>query len=157
LPSLPVVFPERIECFNLPYRSSTCARPLGIGTDRPRLSWQTATDARNWQQAAFAIECFAARTVELRDYTGRVESGQSVLVNWACAPLHSRERVSLRVRVWGADGSESVWSEPVRVEAGLLQTADWRAQFVSPAWDGGYGASESCPLFARGNLTCDPA
>ena len=121
---------------------------LGIGTDRPRLSWQTATDARNWQQAAFAIECFDADG-RLRDYTGRVESGQSVLVNWACAPLHSRERVSLRVRVWGADGSESVWSEPVRVEAGLLQTADWRAQFVSPAWEEDTAQANPAPYLRR--------
>ena len=63
-----------------------------------------------------------------------VELDQSVLVAWPFEPLQSRERVSLRVRVWGKDGAIA-WSEPVPVETGLLQPEDWNARFITPAWD----------------------
>jgi hypothetical protein len=66
--------------------------------------------------------------------TGRVESDQSVLVR-LFALLTSRERLSVRVRVWGQDGSVSEWSDSVSIEAGLLSTSDWSARFISPAWD----------------------
>jgi alpha-L-rhamnosidase len=105
---------------------------LGIGTDHPRLSWQIETSIQNWQQTSFEIECFSVDGT-LRGQTGRIESNQSVLVDWQFAPLHSRERVSLRVRVWGTDGSASDWSEPATVEAGLLYADDWSAQFINSA------------------------
>ncbi|MCA9916352.1 MAG: glycoside hydrolase family 78 protein [Anaerolineales bacterium] len=104
---------------------------LGIGVERPRLSWQIETDTQNWRQAAYEIECLAADGT-VRGQTGRVASDQSVLVDWPFAPLASRERVSLRVRVWGADGSESGWSEPVFVEVGLLESGDWNGRFITP-------------------------
>ena len=48
---------------------------LGIGTEHPRLSWQVETSIQNWQQAGYEIECRGA-------LTGRVDSAQSVLVDW---------------------------------------------------------------------------
>jgi alpha-L-rhamnosidase len=102
--------------------------PLGIGAARPRLSWQIETSIQNWQQAGYEIEGRGAQT-------GRINSAQSVLVDWPFEPLHSREKVNLRVRVWGVDGSESAWSEPATVETGLLHADDWSAHFITPAWD----------------------
>jgi alpha-L-rhamnosidase len=67
---------------------------------------------------------------------GRVESGESVFVGWPADPLRSRDRRSVRVRVWGEDGSSSDWSEPITVEAGLLDPEDWSATWItSPAED----------------------
>ena len=37
---------------------------------------------------------------------GPVESGESVLVAWGAPPLGSRERRTVRVRVWGEDAAE---------------------------------------------------
>jgi alpha-L-rhamnosidase len=51
-------------------------------------------------------------------------------VDWPFEALASRERLTLRVRVWGADGQPSAWSAPV--EAGLLAPSDWDARFVTP-------------------------
>jgi alpha-L-rhamnosidase len=66
--------------------------------------------------------------------TGRVESDESVLVPWPAAPLGSRQRRTVRVRVWGPRGSgPSDWSRPVTFETGLLDPADWTARFVAPA------------------------
>jgi alpha-L-rhamnosidase len=65
--------------------------------------------------------------------TGRVESGQSVLVPWLSAPLRSRQRLAVRGRVWGGDGAASAWSEAVWVEARHLSAADGTAQFIQPS------------------------
>lgn len=105
---------------------------LGIGTARPRVSWITETSTANWRQAAYELEAYSAAG-ELREQTGKIASDQSVLVPWPFAALASRERVLVRVRVWGNDGVVSPWSELMPVEAGLLASTDWEAQFITPA------------------------
>jgi alpha-L-rhamnosidase len=97
--------------------------PLGIGTARPRLSWIVETDTADWRQTACEIEA--------RDERVRIETDESVLVPWPFAPLASRERVAVRVRVQGPDGW-SAWSGESPVEAGLLEPDDWTARFVCP-------------------------
>lgn len=121
---------------------------FGIGTDRPRLSWIVEAESKDWRQIAYEIEAYDADG-QPRGQTGRVESDQSVLVDWPFAPLQSRERVSLRTRVWGNDGKESAWSEPVLVEAGLLHSEHWSAKFVSPAWEEDVTRSNPSPYLRR--------
>ena len=120
---------------------------LGIGTDRPRLSWTVKTESRDWLQSGYEIESYDPDG-KLRDQTGRVESDQSVLVAWPFAPLTSREQLSMRVRVWDKDGSVSEWSDAVSVEAGLLSASDWKARFISPTWDEDTFALKSFTLSA---------
>src|SRR4030066_2245280 len=79
---------------------------LGIGVDRPRLSWMVETTAQSGRQAAYEIECYSTNG-PLRGQTGRVESDQSVLVAWPFEPLQSLEQLSVRVRLWGNDGQIS--------------------------------------------------
>ena len=121
---------------------------LGIGTDRPRLSWLVETDQREWRQAGYEVECYDTAG-ELCGQTGRVESDQSVLVAWPFAPLASRERVTLRVRVWSTDGQRSAWSEPAAVETGLLDPQEWRARFVTPGWAEDASRPQPSPLLRR--------
>src|SRR6185503_14517975 len=101
---------------------------FGIGMDRPRLSWTVHTSRQGWYQTAYEIEAYDDG--KLRDQTGKIDSDRSVLVAWPFEPLASRERISLRVRVWGNDGDASEWSETVLLETGLLSTSDWTAQFI---------------------------
>ncbi len=121
---------------------------LGISTDRPRLSWMVETESRGWRQAGYEIESYDTGG-KLRSQTGRVESDQSVLVSWPFAPLSSRERLTLRVRVWGVDGQRSAWSEPIPVEAGLLHAQDWTARFVTPDWEEDTSRAQPAPLLRR--------
>ncbi|MBB2910268.1 alpha-L-rhamnosidase [Streptosporangium becharense] len=97
--------------------------PLGAGTARPRLSWITRTARGGWTQSAYEVEARGERV--------RIDSAESVLVAWPFAPLASRERVAVRVRVQGPDGW-SPWSEEACAEAGLLEVGDWSARFVGP-------------------------
>ncbi len=100
--------------------------PVGIGESAPRLSWTVRTDLPGWVQRAYEIE------LDDGSATGPIESGQSVLVGWPGTELVSRERRGTRVRVHGCDGSVSDWSPWSWVEAGLLETADWRAGATAP-------------------------
>jgi alpha-L-rhamnosidase len=118
---------------------------LGIGTAEPRLSWIVQTSAAGWSQASYEVESYGPDG-QLLGRTGRVESDQSALVPWPFAPLQSRERRALRVRVWGSDRQASAWSEPVVVEAALLQAGDWSARFVAPGWDEDTSKPQPAPL-----------
>jgi alpha-L-rhamnosidase len=122
---------------------------LGIGAARPRLSWIVATTVAGWHQSAYAIEAYGPDG-QLRHQTGRIESDQSVLVPWPFAPLVSRERRIVRVRVWGqgsaGGGQPSAWSEPVPIEVGLLQPEDWTARFVTPDWEEDTSRPQPSPL-----------
>ncbi len=122
--------------------------PLGIGEDRPRLSWLTTSDVAGWRQQACEIEVAgggdapgdpAASGRPPNGWSGgRVESDESVLVPWGAPALASRERRRARVRVWGAgEPDPSAWSEWAPVEAGLLAASDWSAVLVGPDRDEG--------------------
>lgn len=118
---------------------------IGIGTGSPRLSWMIATEAQGWRQAAYEIEA-AGEDGSPRGQTGRVESGESVLVGWPFAPLEAREAVRLRVRVWGEDGRASDWSASAAAEAGLIAPADWSAKLITPGWDQDTSRAQPAPL-----------
>src|SRR6476620_6239305 len=120
---------------------------LGIGAAAPRLSWRTETDISGWTQAAYEVRIAGADGAE--HTTGVVDSGDSVLVAWPAPPLRSREWRTVLVRVVGTDGSESAWSEPLTVEAGLLASSDWKATFVGPAWDEDLETPQPCPYLRR--------
>ncbi|MFG2377738.1 family 78 glycoside hydrolase catalytic domain [Streptomyces sp. NPDC048504] len=109
--------------------------PLGIGESAPRLSWRTVTDTGDWHQAAHQVEITAADGTLVAD-TGRVESAHSVLVPWPGPHLSSRERVGVRVRVWGeGEGAPSPWSGHAYAETGLLEPTDWTARPITPDLD----------------------
>lgn len=108
-----------------------------VGVGAPRLSWQVTSEHPGWVQAAYQVRvrrgdvAVEAAWVEAE----RVASADQVLVGWPAAPLASRERVEVAVRVWGPDG-ESEWSAPLAVEAGLLRREDWVARLARPPRDG---------------------
>ncbi|MCX5537038.1 glycoside hydrolase family 78 protein [Streptomyces sp. NBC_00006] len=105
---------------------------LGIGEAAPRLSWRTETDEPDWTQLAYQITVIGDDGDLVAD-TGRVDSPDSVLVDWPGPALTSRQRATARVRVWGgSDGAGTDWSPPATVEAGLLTRADWHARPVTP-------------------------
>ncbi len=121
---------------------------LGIGVTRPRLSWMVESDSPGWLQAAYALEAHGPDG-KLYGQTGRVESTESVLVDWPFAPLESRQALTVRARVWGVDGSESPWSAPAVVEAGLLSPGDWSARFITPDWPEDAAQPQPAPLLRK--------
>src|SRR5689334_294343 len=104
---------------------------LGVSAQRPRLSWRTETDARDWVQHAYDIEVVDAGTDADVWRSGPIASAECHLVAWDGPELVSRQRCRWRVRVDGNDGAsaQSDWSE---FEIGLLDPDDWSAQFIVP-------------------------
>lgn len=104
---------------------------LGVGVAAPRLTWTLPPGTG--QQQAYELEADRSGAVHR---TGRVDDAGQVLMPWPGAPLTSRERAAVRVRVWTPDvGEPSAWSEPRVVEAGLLGPADWQAVPVGAGWE----------------------
>ena len=95
---------------------------LGIDIRRPRLSWGLPEGSRS--QVAYRI-----RTDDWD--SGRVESSESLLVELAGLPTHSRQRINCAVKVW-TDTGESDWSETITWEMGLLDPEDWVAEWIEP-------------------------
>src|SRR4029453_10421389 len=100
---------------------------LGIGTGTPRLSWSVPTADEGYSQTAYELE--VTRGGHTQVY--RIESAEQVLVPWPAPALSSRESASVRVRV-AHDVDWGPWSKRSVVEAGLLTTSDWVADFISP-------------------------
>ncbi|KAL4976034.1 bacterial alpha-L-rhamnosidase-domain-containing protein [Aspergillus desertorum] len=97
---------------------------LGIGEPSPRISWRFDGPVLNWTQSAYELQ------IERADHARafRVNSSDSVLVPWPSDPLQSGEEAIVRVRSFGHHGqADSLWSDPVTVEAGLLREADWQS------------------------------
>lgn len=118
---------------------------LGLGTDRPRLSWSIPTAESAYEQTSYEIELTRDGITERH----RVDSPHQILVSWPARPLASREAATVRVRV-AHEGSWSEWSEPAIAEAGLLEVADWTATFISPV---GVGALHMPAPILSGSIT----
>ncbi|CAM1501510.1 Fc.00g034940.m01.CDS01 [Cosmosporella sp. VM-42] len=100
---------------------------FSLFTATPRLSWRfNATKARGWRQASYDIVVSRGG----RDERYHVDSAQSVLVNWPSSPLASRERVQVKVRSTGEDGSQTGWTG-MTIEVALLEQSDWVAKMIS--------------------------
>lgn len=109
-----------------PLRFEHHREAFGIGESSPRLSWVVERAPDGWRSAGYEIEDADAGVIA-------VAGADSVLVPWPFAPLASRERRTVRVRVRGEDGAMSEWSPWSSVEAGLLDGSEWRAAMVGPA------------------------
>ncbi len=127
--------------------------PLGIETLSPRLSWRLETERRAARQTAYRInvatdpDLLAQGAGDLWD-SGKVRSDVSVLVPYAGKKLRSRQRCWWNVHVWDETGYEAV-SEPACWEMGLLDAADWKAQWIAGDTPKRYHDSHAAPCFRK--------
>ena len=121
--------------------------PVGIGESRPRLSWVTRTELADWRQAAYELE------IEPEDgevwSSGRIESAESVLVPWEAPELASRERRTVRVRVWGEGADRAVGVERGRRRRGRAAGAGRLVGRARPARAAGPEHEEPVLLLRR--------
>ena len=136
---------EGIEPLEL--RCEYSINPLGIENRNPGLNWILLSDVRSQKQTAYQILVSGNKDKLLNNEgdlwsSGKVESDRSVHVTYNGKELNSGMRCWWKVRVWDKDGNVSGWSEPAFWEMGLLNPADWKAEWI------GFD-SESAPMFRR--------
>jgi len=139
------LLPQKLSCEYL-------TNPQGIDVLRPRLSWKIESSsrfARGEMQKAYQVQvatsmaALASGRPDLWD-SGKVDSSESHLVEYAGQPLGSRTLCWWRVRVWDGTNEPSPWSAPASWSLGLLRPEDWTAKWIGldggeeirPAWRG---------------------
>lgn len=135
-------------------------RPVGLRTqDRsgliatgfrsPRLSWKLEATRESVRQLGYEVE-----TADDADFaravasSGFVEASTPFDAAWPGAPLASRQTRWARVRIH-TDRGQTAWSEPLRVEAALLDETDWTARPISPVSNVGRREPAPVPLLRR--------
>jgi alpha-L-rhamnosidase len=109
--------------------------PSGIDEQEPQLTWIIKSDQRNEIQTAFQIqvastpELLAEGRSDLWD-SGKVVSDATAQVEYAGKKLSSLAEYFWKVRVWNRAGQPSTWSRPASWSMGILQPAEWTAQWI---------------------------
>ncbi len=121
---LGMIQPIRLRCEYL-------KNPLGMDVTTPRLSWIVQSTHRGQKQTAYRVLVASSPEILTRDEgdlwdSGKVESDQTLHVEYAGKTLTSRMRCFWKVRVWDAAGNPSPWSETAMWSMGLLKAEDWQ-------------------------------
>ncbi len=112
--------------------------PCGVDRPQPRLSWQVTASRAGTRQSAYQLlvasspDLLADGTADVWD-SGVVRSDECVLVAYGGPPLVSRQLLSWTVRVWDDAGAVSPFAPAASWEMGLLDPADWQADWISAA------------------------
>ncbi|MFZ6028524.1 MAG: family 78 glycoside hydrolase catalytic domain [Chloroflexota bacterium] len=128
-------------------RCEYAENPLGVGVLRPRLSWQLASDIPGARQSAYQIQASSDDNLEWD--SGKVASDRSLFVAYDGPALHSRQRITWKVRAWDQDGKASPWSKPAWWEMGLLERNDWAALWIGAPLAGGARTTVPAPFLRK--------
>ena len=120
------------------------ANPVGMDVPQPRFSWQLISTKRNVTQSAYEIKV-ATGTLSVWN-SGRINSGQSVLVTYAGVPLQSSKKYNWQVRVWDDGGKASAWSTG-SFQTAFFKTSDWKANWIEPGYE--EDATRPSPYFRK--------
>ncbi len=132
------------------------ACPLGMDERQPRLSWQISdpTVPRGARQTAYRIlvasteEALSRDRADLWD-SGRVESSQSLFIDYGGPPPVSRRRYWWKVCFWNGDGRQSNWSAVHWWEMGLLEPEDYTARWIASSMVGGRDVGAAAPYMRK--------
>ncbi|MFM6976820.1 MAG: family 78 glycoside hydrolase catalytic domain, partial [Sphingobacteriaceae bacterium] len=114
-------------------RCEMLQNPQGIDVKQPRLSWQLQSNLRNVQQSAYQIlmassaEQLNANKGDVWD-SGKINSGQSVLINYAGKALAAKSPYFWKVKVYTNQGE--VWSQPAQFSTGIFYKVDWKGRWI---------------------------
>ncbi len=117
--------------------------PLGLDEVQPRFSWKLESDRNNTRQAAYRL---TVSNGEVMWDTGRVESEQSILVEYMGALFEARTSYTWTVTVWDSHGENA--SASARFETGLLSGAafEGKAGWIT---HGLLKDETACPIFTK--------
>jgi hypothetical protein len=119
-------------------RCDYAVNPLGVDSANPRLFWKLDSDERGQRQTACQIlvasseNSLAADNGDLWD-SGRVDSDETIQIQYAGKELKSFQQVFWKVHAWDAGGKVSAWSKPAAWTMGVLNDSDWQADWIAAA------------------------
>lgn len=127
--------------------------PIGIGEIKPRFGWILESDGKNVVQETYHLQVDTNQDFANPIWdTGFVRSSESAHVEYAGPNLKSSTRYFYRVRITDNHGNESPWSETAFFETGMLDSSEWRANFISPEGEEESGSSKGKLLRKEFNL-----
>lgn len=137
-------------------RTEYFLNPIGIDSPLPRLSWCLPSGIDGLTQSAYQILASSHVGEDSGDLwdLGKVESNQSIHVQYGGKALKSRARVNWKVRFWDQNGKVSDWSNPAFFETGLMKETDWSAKWIGGHLIGGRKTSVPIPA-VRKSFTLD--
>ena len=139
--------------------------PLSLETQHPRFSWELRAEGRDqWQSAYQVLVGYSAAQLgrgngDLWD-SGTVESDDSIHVEYQGRALTSSQACCWAVRVRDGRGHWSPYSATARFEMGLLEPADWGAEWIArhpdAAWSQRWSERKSQEKRAKLNYSAHP-
>lgn len=144
--------PDKLTC---EYRRN----PLGIDTRVPRFSWTLIGNERNQLQASYEI-IVSDQLIDVQQgkgvawSSGKINSSQSIQVEYAGSSLKSFTKYYWRIRVTNQKNELSAWSNANWFETAMLDTGDWEAKWINdsssnPARDEDYYKDDRMPLLRK--------
>ncbi len=123
--------------------------PLGIDTQKPRLSWILSPAESTLNQSEYHILVASNPRILQKDQgdlwdSGRVVSGQTTWIDYGGKNLASGQQAYWKVRVWSDNGKSSPWSTQASWSMGLMQSSDWRSKWIGERRPD--GMAEGTPL-----------
>ena len=111
--------------------------PAGVDTPCPRLAWKAEAleNSVNLRQNAYQILVASDRKIldankgDLWD-SGKVNSEQSIQIEYKGKPLASSQYVFWKVRAW-YNGTPSQWSETGKWIMGIMRPRDWTSMWIA--------------------------
>lgn len=106
-----------------------------LGTDQfvPRFGWKLSSKERGIKQQAYQLVVSDLPDFSLYLWdTGRIESDQSIHIEYTGPALQSRTRYYYRVKVWDQQGNCSEWSSTGWWETAFLDSGEWQAKWIMP-------------------------
>lgn len=110
--------------------------PIGIDVEKPRFSWKILSEEENVHQRAYEIRVAnspkeLSKKSRLLWTSGKVESDQSVNVEYQGEELKSMQRAYWQVRIWDNNDKVTDWSKPAFWETGILNSTEWKASWIT--------------------------
>ena len=122
--------------------------PIGVDFIKPRLSWNIEAGQKGEYQIAYQVMVASSIENLFQDRgdlwnSGKTISGQSIQIAYNGKLLESQKKYYWKVKIWNNANEESTWSKPSIWETGLLNSGDWKAQWIG--WNPGEPKKEEHP------------
>ncbi len=116
-------------------RCEYLSNPEGLDVLKPRLSWVLNSETRGQRQRGFQVLVSSSEKYLAEDFgdlwdSGKVESGQSVQLEYEGKEPEPGQQCFWKVRVWDKDSKVTEWSSPAKWSMGLLDSTDWKAKWI---------------------------